>query len=115
MIHNRLNFLLSSRQFKKQLQINRQDLENWLENEPETINNFQEIDQDNDRYAIENSLISYLNKNDGLALLTFQTFLRSICYRLDISCIDLKRLRETCNNKEQQMVLLLGIHFYFVN
>jgi len=105
-----LNLLLSSTQFKKQLLVYHPEcLSRTLE---EVKNYFGHL---GNAQLCENYFLAYVLERDSYALSTFQTFLKATCYRLDIPPILLDHLEETCDDAEKQMILLLSVHYYFVN
>lgn len=113
MNQNKLTFLLSTRQFIKQIQIHRPECLGKKGKEREITNNFKKLEPFIG--TIENLILEHVIERDGFELLTFQTFLKCVCYKLHLPCIELKNLDDTCNDPEKQMILLLSIYYYFVN
>ena len=108
---NKLNFLLSSNQFIKYMKIPIPIKNN------NTYRYFGELENQNEKKKMvlaENhflhSVLQNKTKTDA-----FQTFLDSMCKKMDIPFIMLHDLNMTCKTSERQLVLLILLHYYFVN
>lgn len=112
MTHHKLSFLLSSRQFSKQIEIHYPHIV-LVHNEKCAF--FHEIKKNENDYLPEDIFIHHLIKSNSYVKKTFQIFLRHRCFSLDIPCIELDDLNGTAQSAERQTILLLAIHYYFVN
>lgn len=103
---NKLSFLLSSKQFVKQMNFDPFD---------DDANDAKEyfFDQLGEGF-VENSFLHLVIHNKTKAD-PFQTFVNSICHKLSISPIKLSELSETCRSPERQLILLILLHYYFVH
>lgn len=114
---NKLNFLLSSKQFIKHMKIPIPLNNNYNKN---TYSYFGELENQNDKdeksrkdLAENHFLHSVLRDKNKVDV--FQTFLDSMCMKLNIPFIMLRDLNLTCETSERQLILLILLHYYFVN